>query len=164
MYLWASSGQPEGIFDGINLLYTDSLVKLTQWEFEDQISHYRSTPDDTVGIPDFFRRMLAFDRASDTVHSRRFMELQSQVLTLCGEYDGAFTFSESRRMTCLYQQLAALCDQAGIGTADSRANTPEAERNHMQELGNLVEEYCMSLSDEEDEAPEINAEDGKVPE
>ena len=34
----------------------------------------------------------------------------------------------------------------------------------MQELGNLVEEYCMSLSDEEDEAPEINAEDGKVPE
>ena len=164
VYLWASSGQPEGIFDGINLLYTDSLVKLTQWEFEDQISHYRSTPDDTVGIPDFFRRMLAFDSASDTVHSRRFMELQSQVLTLCGEYDGAFTFSESRRMTCLYQQLAALCDQAGIGTADSRANTPEAERNHMQELGNLVEEYCMSLSDEEDEAPEINAEDGKVPE
>ena len=164
VYLWASSGQPEGIFDGINLLYTDSLVKLTQWEFEDQISHYRYTPDDTVGIPDFFRRMLAFDRASDTVHSRRFMELQSQVLTLCGEYDGAFTFSESRRMTCLYQQLAALCDQAGIGTADSRANTPEAERNHMQELGNLVEEYCMSLSDEEDEAPEINAEDGKVPE
>ena len=164
VYLWASSGQPEGIFDGINLLYTDSLVKLTQWEFEDQISHYRSTPDDTVGIPDFFRRMLAFDRASDTVHSRRFMELQSQVLTLCGEYDGAFTFSASRRMTCLYQQLAAPCDQAGIGTADSRANTPEAERNHMQELGNLVEEYCMSLSDEEDEAPEINAEDGKVPE
>ena len=164
VYLWASSGQPEGIFDGINLLYTDSLVKLTQWEFEDQISHYRSTPDDTVGIPDFFRRMLAFDRASDTVHSRRFMELQSQVLTLCGEYDGAFTFSESRRMTCLYQQLAALCDQAGIGTADSRANTPEAERNHMQELGNPVEAYCMSLSDEEDEAPEINAEDGKVPE
>ena len=83
VYLWASSGQPEGIFDGINLLYTDSLVKLTQWEFEDQISHYRSTPDDTVGIPDFFRRMLAFDRASDTVHSRRFMELPSQVLTLC---------------------------------------------------------------------------------
>lgn len=166
VYLWASSGQPEGIFDGINLLYTDSLVKLTQWEFEDQISHYRSTPDDTVGIPDFFRRMLAFDRASDTVHSRRFMELQSQVLTLCGEYDGAFTFSESRRMTYLYQQLATLCGQAGIGTVGSRANTPEAERDHMQELGNLVKKYCMSLSlsDEENEAPEINAEDGKVPE
>lgn len=32
VYIWASSGQPEGAFDGINLLYTDSLVKLTRRE------------------------------------------------------------------------------------------------------------------------------------
>ncbi|MBD5162534.1 MAG: AAA family ATPase [Oscillibacter sp.] len=36
---------------------------------------------------------------------------------LCAAYDGSFSFAESRRITLLYDQLTACCDQAGVPAA-----------------------------------------------
>ena len=144
LYLWAYSAQPNDTFVGINQIYTDRQERLTPEEFENQINFYRSNPGEPLPVPDSFLRMLASDRNAGTDHSRRFTEVQRKVLTMCAEYGGTLSLPEGRRMTWLYEQLAALCDQAEIG-ADS-VLPDNLEPDHMRELGELVNEYRRATS------------------
>ena len=146
LYLWASGEQPGDIFGGVNLLYTDRQVKLTRQEFEEQMQIYSSSPRETVNVPDFFHRMLSSDRVSGNDYSRRFTDVSKKVLTMCTEYGGAFSVLQGRRMTWLYEQLTALCDQAEIGVDSSQFDNFQPQRDHMQELSELVDKYRKDTS------------------
>ena len=74
---------------------------------------------------------------------------------MCAEYGGAFSILQGRRMTWLYEQLAAMCDQAEIGVDSSKLDNFEPERDHMKELSELVDDYRRDTAP----APE-NQEDG----
>lgn len=153
--LWSCSEHPGEAFDGLSQLYTDRQVNLTQQEFEEQINRYRSNSGETISVPDFFLRLLASDRVSGADYSRRFTDVQGTVLTMCAEYGGALSLLEARRMTWLYEQLTAMCDQAEIGGAGSPQDGLEPPQNCMQELGILVNEYRQATS------PSREEEDGK---
>lgn len=123
LYIWAQSLQPEGPCNAVNRLYTDSKVQLTPQEIEDWINFYCSNPCETISIPDFFVRILAFDRESGTDISRRFTEVQSKILVMCAEGILSRTFLDNRRIEWMCEQLAIICDQAEIGADGSRGET-----------------------------------------
>ena len=112
--LWAASGGRGGDVIGINQLYTDRQVKFSPEQFEKAISFYRNNPNYTVGVPEFFQRMVQADAASGDTYSRTFAEVQKNLLMLSAAYDGSFSFAESRRITLLYGQLTDACDKAGV--------------------------------------------------
>ena len=112
--LWAASGGRGGDVTGINQIYTDRQVRFTAEQFSRAMSYYQANPNYTVGVPDFFRRLAQADRAAGTSYSRNFAEIQKNLLMLCAAYDGSFSFAESRRITLLYGQLTAVCDEEGI--------------------------------------------------
>lgn len=158
LYLWSCSEQAGETFDGLNQLYTDRQVKLTPQEFEEQINFYRSNHG-AVNVPDFFLRLLASDRVSGTDYSRRFTDVQRVVLTVYIDHDGTFCLLHGRRMTWLYEQLTAMCDQAEIGVSGSHPDALEQPQNWMQELGRLVDEYrrltAPPREEEEDESSDV---------
>ena len=112
--LWAASGGRGGDVIGINQIYTDKQVKFTAQQFEKAMAYYQSNPNYTVGVPEFFQRLAKSDGENATSFSRTFAEVQKNLLMLCAAYDGSFSFAESRRITLLYEQLTAACDQAGV--------------------------------------------------
>ena len=112
--LWAASGGRGGDVTGINQIYTDRQVRFTAEQFSRAMSYYQANPNYTVGVPDFFRRLAQADRAAGTSYSRNFAEIQKNLLMLCAAYDGSFSFAESRRITLLYGQLTAVCDEEGV--------------------------------------------------
>ena len=161
LYLWAYSAQPNDTYSGINQVYTDRQEKLTPEEFENQLNFYRSNPGEPLHVPDFFHRLLAADRSAGTDHSRRFTEVQKKVLTMCAEYGGTLSLLEGRHMTWLYEQLAALCDQAEIGVDSVQLDNPES--GHMWELGELVNEYCRDTSPSCEDQEEEFSDDALYP-
>ena len=78
------------------------------------IGYYQSNPNYTVGVPDFFQKLVQADTEANTSSSRTFAEVQKNLLMLLASYDGSFSYAESRRITLLYNQLTAACDQAGV--------------------------------------------------
>ncbi len=113
--LWAcSGGGPGGDVAGINQLYTDRQVRFSSQQFAKAVSFYQTNPEYTVGVPDFFQKLVKNDKKTGASFSRTFAEVQKNLLMLCASYDGSFTFAESRRITLLYEQLTAVCDKAGV--------------------------------------------------
>ena len=110
----AASGGRGGDVIGINQIYTDKQVKFTAQQFEKAMAYYQSNPNYTVGVPEFFQRLAKADGENATSFSRTFAEVQKNLLMLCAAYDGSFSFAESRRITLLYEQLTAACDQEGV--------------------------------------------------
>ena len=132
--LWACGGRPGGDVIGINQLYTDRQVKFSQQQFTKAIGYYQSNPDYTVGVPDFFHRLVKADAEGDTSYSRTFADVQKNLLMLCASYDGTFSFAESGRITALNAQLTAVCDQAGVSDA-------------AEKLNNIMNEASKAISD-----------------
>ena len=112
--LWGASGGRGGDVVGISQIYTDRQVKFTPEQFEKAIGYYRANPNYTVGVPEFFHKLVKRDVQNGTSTSRTFAEVQKNLLMLCAAYDGTFSFAESRRITLLYDQLVQLCDGEGV--------------------------------------------------
>ena len=146
--LWAASGGRGGDVIGINQIYTDRQVKFSPEQFEKALSYYRANPHYTVGVPDFFRRLAQADGKNHTSFSRTFAEVQKNLLMLCAAYDGSFSFSESRRITMLYEQLTAVCDQEQVppiaatpGPEDYLGGAPASKQDTARELEHLMNEF-----------------------
>ena len=151
--LWACGQQPGGDVAGINQLYTDQQVKFSPQQFSKAIRYYQSNPHYTVGVPDFFRKLAQLDAREGSSCSRTFAEVQKNLLMLCAAYDGTFSFAESRRITLLYNQLTALCDQLGVpaitltpGPEDYVPHTPPARRDAEKELNDIMDEFSQVIS------------------
>ena len=154
--LWAVSGGRGGDVIGINQIYTDHQVKFSPAQFEKAISFYHANPHYTVGVPEFFQRLVSADAAAGTTYSRTFAEVQKNLLMLCASYDGSFSFAESRRITMLYDQLTACCDKAGVpaapatpGPDDYLSGAPNLSaappRDAGKELGDIMDEFSKVL-------------------
>ncbi len=158
--LWASSGggpseSRGGDVIGINQIYTDQQVKFSPQQFEKAIAYYRANPNYTVGVPDFFRRLAEADAKAATSFSRTFAEVQKNLLMLFAAYDGSFSYAESRRITLLYSQLTAVCDQAGVPAIDATPGPedylPSLEaggdrRDAGKALNDIMDEFSRVIS------------------
>lgn len=157
--LWAAgsggAGDRGGDVVGINQIYTDHQVKFSSAQFDKAIGFYQANPNYTVGVPEFFQKLVKADAADHTAYSRSFAEIQKNLLMLCAAYDGSFSFAESRRITLLYDQLAACCDKAGLpaapaapgfGDASGAAPGPAPARDPGKELNDLMDEFSQVLS------------------
>ena len=147
--LWAASGGRGGDVIGINQIYTDRQVKFTPEQFEKAISYYHSNPNYTVGVPDFFHRLVQADVKGATSFSRTFAEVQKNLLMLFAAYDGSFSYAESRRITLLYGQLTAVCDEKGV---PGISTTPGPEdyleppvRDAGKELNAIMDEFTRVM-------------------
>ena len=158
--LWAaSSGGPRergGDVTGINQIYTDRQVKFSPEQFEKAIGYYQSNPNYTVGVPDFFQKLVQADTEANTSSSRTFAEVQKNLLMLLASYDGSFSYAESRRITLLYNQLTAACDQAGVADITATpgpeaylggAEPPDTSRQDAgRTLNDLMDEFSKVIS------------------
>jgi len=151
--LWAASGGRGGDVIGINQLYTDRQVKFSPEQFEKAISFYRNNPNYTVGVPEFFQRMVQADAASGDTYSRTFAEVQKNLLMLSAAYDGSFSFAESRRITLLYGQLTDACDKAGVppipltpGPDQYLPEDPSSRLDAGKELNDLMDEFSKVIN------------------
>ena len=146
LYLWAHCNQPLDTLKGINRLYTDSKIKISSREFKEQIKFYQSNLSETVAVPDFFLRMLEFDRESGTDNSRRFTAVQYEVLSKCVNYILLPSKLDQRRIVWMYEQLAIICDQAEIGADGSRAKSePMWGQEAMEESEKEIEETIADV-------------------
>ena len=156
--LWAaSSGGPRergGDVIGINQIYTDRQVKFSPEQFEKAIGYYQSNPNYTVGVPDFFGKLVKADAKANTTYSRTFAEVQKNLLMLLASYDGSFSYAESRRITLLYGQLTAACDEAGVAPISATpgpeaylgGEEPSGGRDAGRELNDLMDEFSKVIS------------------
>lgn len=155
--LWAGSEEFGGDVIGINQIYTDHQVKFSPEQFEKAIGYYRTNPEYTTGVPEFFTRIAEADAKNGTSSSRTFAEVQKNLLMLCAAYDGSFSFAESRRITRLNDLLTSECDRLGVpGISvtpgpDHYLNTsPElradAERRAMGKLNNIMDEFSKVMA------------------
>ena len=151
--LWAASGGRGGDVIGINQLYTDRQVKFSPEQFEKAISFYRNNPNYTVGVPEFFQRMVQADAASGDTYSRTFAEVQKNLLMLSAAYDGSFSFAESRRITLLYGQLTDACDKAGVppipltpGPDQYLPEDPASRLDAGKELNDPMDEFSKVIN------------------
>ena len=113
--VWACGGR--GDVAAINQLYTKKPVAFTEQQFRRALAYHRGNIRSDVETPDFFRRLVEWDRREGTAYSRHFAEIQKNLLTLCAAYDGDFSFPESRQITKLYQGLIDICDREGVGSS-----------------------------------------------
>ena len=151
--LWAASGGRGGDVIGINQIYTDRQVKFSAEQFDKAISYYQSNPNYTVGVPDFFRKLAQDDVKNATSFSRTFAEVQKNLLMLFAAYDGSFSYAESRRITLLYGQLTAVCDELGVsgisttpGPEDYLGGEPApAHRDAGKELNDILDEVSQVI-------------------
>lgn len=157
--LWAAgsggAGDRGGDVVGINQIYTDHQVKFSPAQFDKAIGFYQANPNYTVGVPEFFQKLVKADAANHTTYSRSFAEIQKSLLMLCAAYDGSFSFAESRRITLLYDQLTACCDEAGLPAAPAVPGVvdgpetpagPVPARDPGKELNNIMDEFSRVLN------------------
>ena len=153
--LWAAGGEFNGRGGdviGINQIYTDRQVKFSPEQFTKAIAYYQTNPNYTVGVPDFFRTLARADAQAGTSFSRTFAEVQKNLLMLFAAYDGAFSYAESRRITRLYGQLTAVCDEENVpgipatpGPEDYLPGAPTPPRDVGKELGDIMDEFSQVL-------------------
>lgn len=144
LYLWAHREQLDDIFNGINRLYTDSQVKFSRQEIEDQINFYRANPSQAVSVPDFFLRMFQFDKDSDTDNSRKFIDVQGKVLAMCAQYVQPTSILDGRRVEWMCEQLTIICDQAAIGLDDTQE---ELDSKYLKTMEKDAEEEVKEIMD-----------------
>ncbi len=112
--VWARSRGSGGDAAGINQIYTEKPVAFTNQQFQNAIAYYRGDIHAEVPMPDFFVKLVAYDKRSGSFFSRTFAEIQKNLLMLFAAYDGDFSFAESQEITRLYTRLTALCDENGV--------------------------------------------------
>ena len=112
--VWARSRGTGGDAAGINQIYTEKPVAFTNQQFQNAIAYYRGDIHAEVPMPDFFVKLVAYDKRSGSFFSRTFAEIQKNLLMLFAAYDGEFSFAESQEITRLYTRLTALCDENGV--------------------------------------------------
>lgn len=155
--LWASSEEFGGDVIGINQIYTDHQVKFSPDQFEKAIGYYRSNPEYTTGVPEFFTRLAETDAKNGTGSSRTFAEIQKNLLMLCAAYDGSFSFAESRRITRLNDLLTGECDRLGVPGISltpgpdhylktSPALRADAERRAVGKLNDIMDEFSKVMA------------------
>ena len=151
--LWAAgSGGAGGDVAGINQIYTDHQVKFSSAQFDKAIGFYQANPNYTVGVPEFFQKLVRADAGNNTAYSRSFAEIQKNLLMLSAAYDGTFSFAESRRITLLYDQLTACCDKAGLPAAPAvpglggEPPAPALTRDPGKELNDIMDEFSKVLN------------------
>lgn len=155
--LWAGSEEFGGDVIGINQIYTDRQAKFTPEQFEKAIAYYRTNPEYTTGVPEFFSRLAAADVKNNTSSSRTFAEVQKNLLMLCAAYDGSFSFAESRRITRLNDLLIEECDRLGVpgisltpGPEYYLNTSPvlraDAERRAMGKLNDIMDEFSKVMA------------------
>ena len=154
--LWAASGGRGGDVTGINQIYTDRQVRFSPEQFEKAIAFYQKNPNYTVGVPEFFLKLVTSDTQNRTTYSRSFAEVQKNLLMLCAAYDGSFSFAESRRITLLYEQLTSACDQGGVAAAPATPGPDDylggapglsgAPKDAGKELNDLMDEFSKVIS------------------
>ena len=153
LFLWSGAAGRGGTLADIVLIYTDQPVRFTSDQFEKAMDYYRSNPGYTVGVPEFFTRLVRDDIRRGASSSRSFAEIQKNLLMLCAACDGDFSFAESRRITLLYNQLTEECDKAGVAPITL---TPGPEhylggqrRSHdkaARELNDIMDEFSRVIS------------------
>ena len=89
-------------------------MAFTNQQFQNAIAYYRGDIHAEVPMPDFFVKLVAYDKRSGSFFSRTFAEIQKNLLMLFAAYDGDFSFAESQEITRLYTRLTALCDENGV--------------------------------------------------
>lgn len=155
--LWAGSEEFGGDVIGINQIYTDHQVKFSTEQFEKAIGYYRTNPEYTTGVPEFFTRLAEADAKNGTSSSRTFAEVQKNLLMLCAAYDGSFSFAESRRITRLNSLLTEECDRLGVSGIslspgpDHYLNTSpvlraDAERRAIGKLNDIMDEFSKVMA------------------
>ncbi len=112
--VWARSRGTGGDAAGINQIYTEKPVAFTNQQFQNAIAYYRGDIHAEAPMPDFFVKLVAYDKRSGSFFSRTFAEIQKNLLMLFAAYDGDFSFAESQEITRLYTRLTALCDENGV--------------------------------------------------
>ena len=153
LYLWAGSPDQGGGLAGISQIYTDRPVRFTAAQFGKAMAYYRDNPDYTVGVPEFFQKLAEDDVRRGESRSRTFAEIQKNLLMLCAACDGSFSFSESRRITTLYDQLVTVCDRAGVppviltpGPAHYLGGSRPSPETSAKELNDIMDEFSRVLS------------------
>ena len=153
LYLWAGSPGGGGGLSAINQIYTDRPAPFTAGQLERALAYYRGNPDYTAGVPEFFQHLAEDDARRGESRSRAFAALQKELLMLWAAWDGDLSFSESRRITLLHDQLTAACDRAGVPVLTL---TPESERRpggtrpssekSARELNDIMDEFSRVIA------------------
>ena len=151
--LWAGTPGRGGGLAAISQIYTSQPVRFTDGQFEKAISYYRENPGYTVGVPEFFQKLVTDDLRRGTSNSRTFAEIQKNLLMLFAACDGDFSFGESRRITLLYHQLTEVCGKAGV-SAITLTPGPDhylggIRRSHEEaarELNDIMDEFSRVIS------------------
>ena len=153
LFLWSGSVGRGGDLAGISQIYTDQPVRFTAGQFDKAMGYYRSNPGYTVGVPEFFQKLADSDARQGTSFSRTFAEIQKNLLMLCAAYDGDFSFSESKRITLLYDQLTDVCDRAGVpaitltpGPEHYLRSAPRSPKASAKELNDIMDEFSRVIS------------------
>ena len=153
LFLWAGSPGRGGDLSGISQLYTDRPVRFTSAQFDKAISYYRSNPGYTVGVPEFFQKLAEDDVRRGESRSRTFAEIQKNLLMLCAAYDGNFSFTESKRITLLYNQLTDVCDKISVpsitltpGPEHYLGAAPRSPEASARELNDIMDEFSRVIS------------------
>ena len=151
--LWAGTPGRGGGLAAMSQIYTSQPVRFTDGQFEKAISYYRENPGYTVGVPEFFQKLVTDDLRRGTSNSRTFAEIQKNLLMLFAACDGDFSFGESRRITLLYHQLTEVCGKAGV-SAITLTPGPDhylggIRRSHEEaarELNDIMDEFSRVIS------------------
>lgn len=153
LFLWSGSAGRGGDLSGISQIYTHQPVHFTAGQFDKAMGYYRSNPGYTVGVPEFFQKLAHSDARQGTSFSRTFAEIQKNLLMLCAAYDGDFSFSESKRITLLYDQLTDVCDRAGVpsitltpGPEHYLRTPPRSPKTSAKELNDIMDEFNRVIS------------------
>jgi len=144
--VWARCAQSGGDVVGINQIYTKKHVSFTAEQYKNAISYYKGNIRAEVPMPDFFVKLVAWDKREGSSFSRTFAEIAKNLLMLCATYDGDLTFPEIREVTRQYDRLIALCDDALIGKIGL---TPDPAsylgRQEEKVLGDLLDDMERQL-------------------
>jgi len=142
--VWARSPKSGGDVIGINQIYTKKRFTFTPEQYQNAISYYKGDMRAEVPMPDFFVKLVAWDKREGSSFSRTFAEITKNLLMLCATYDGDLSLPEIREVTRQYDRLAALCSEGGVKaipvTPDPAAYLGRREEKVLTDLLDDVEQ------------------------
>ena len=145
LYLWTHSVKPDDIFlwDPAAIhRFQGKIYASRDWRSDQLLS---LQPRRSRQCPGFFLRMLAFDKESDTDTSRRFTEVQREILAMCAEGIMLPSSLDGRRMAWLNEQLTIICDEEEIGPNGSRGEKEPLDKETKEAVEKEVEETMAEV-------------------
>jgi len=112
--VWARDPRNGGDVNGINQIYTQKQLQFTAEQYKKAIAYYKGDIRAEVPMPDFFVKLVAWDKREGSNYSRTFAEIAKNLLMLCATYNGDLTLPEIREVTRQYERLMELCDEAAV--------------------------------------------------